>query len=473
MRLANCLIITTVRAFGIVIAFALASAPVIEDKPAMAQSSRWVGSPTPAFDPDVYYADLQRRLKKHWFPPRGVEFKSVVVLFKVHAQGELSDLRIGQSSGVALVDNAALKAVEDAAPFRPLPIGAPENVDIKFEFPTSAWLGGPAPPAPVRASNVPSTPLRQPEIIIFAKLTPEADFGPYMADLQRRLKKHWFPPQGQERTDVTVAFTLQSDGSCSKVSLKRGSGRPDSDDAALSAVRTASPFRPLPSGAPATVDVQVTFDYKIFNGVGSGVVVDPTAPNGTTPGGQRQVLSNSDRDRILGELNSQLKPYESVYQAGKSTIHQMWDGKHMRIEIDDAGQRDTIIFDFPSKMVISLLDSQKKYFKMPMTAEQFNSDRRKQTLSAEQQQTLSAKQLGSKFVNGHPCHGYEYRHDNVVSTIWMGDDTQNMMVQFEESAPTGKSVTLTSLKSYREGVPLEDPLKIPDSFIEMKLPAAE
>lgn len=89
-----------------------------------------------------YMADLQRRIKKHWFPPKGNESKRVMVVFKVHSGGELSGLHLERSSGVALADNAALKAVEDAAPFRPLPDGAPDTVDIQFTFDYNVFNGG-------------------------------------------------------------------------------------------------------------------------------------------------------------------------------------------------------------------------------------------------------------------------------------------------------------------------------------------
>lgn len=88
-----------------------------------------------------YMADLQRRIKKHWFPPKGNESKRVVVIFKVHSGGELSGLHIDHGSGVAIADNAALKAVEDAAPFRPLPAGAPDIVDIQFTFDYNVFAG--------------------------------------------------------------------------------------------------------------------------------------------------------------------------------------------------------------------------------------------------------------------------------------------------------------------------------------------
>lgn len=89
-----------------------------------------------------YMADLQRRIKRAWFPPRGQESRKVVVIFKIHSQGELSDLRIERGSGVALADQAALAAVQNAAPFRPLPAGAPAVVDIQFTFDYNVFSGG-------------------------------------------------------------------------------------------------------------------------------------------------------------------------------------------------------------------------------------------------------------------------------------------------------------------------------------------
>lgn len=79
-----------------------------------------------------YMADLQRRIKRAWFPPKGCETKKVVVVFKVHRGGNMSDLRIVLSSGVTVADEAALKAVENASPFRPLPAGSSEEVELQF-----------------------------------------------------------------------------------------------------------------------------------------------------------------------------------------------------------------------------------------------------------------------------------------------------------------------------------------------------
>ena len=89
-----------------------------------------------------YMADLQRRIKRAWFPPKGNESKRVVVVFKVHSDGRLSHLRLEKPSGIAIVDQAALKAVEGASPFKPLPEGSPSDVDIQFTFDYNLFGGG-------------------------------------------------------------------------------------------------------------------------------------------------------------------------------------------------------------------------------------------------------------------------------------------------------------------------------------------
>jgi TonB family protein len=54
----------------------------------------------------------------------------------------MSNLRLDHSSGLAIADQAALKAVENAAPFRPLPAGAQDDVDIQFTFDYNVFAGG-------------------------------------------------------------------------------------------------------------------------------------------------------------------------------------------------------------------------------------------------------------------------------------------------------------------------------------------
>lgn len=100
----------------------------------------------------------------------------------------------------------------------------------------------------------------------------DVDFGPYMADLQRRIKRAWYPPKGNESKRVQVVFKVHSNGTMSNLRIIGSSGLAIADQAALKAVQNAAPFRPLPEGAPADVDIQFTFDYNVFKGTGGGGV---------------------------------------------------------------------------------------------------------------------------------------------------------------------------------------------------------
>ena len=81
-----------------------------------------------------YMSDLQRQIKRVWFPPRQRGSKVTTVKFKIHGNGTVTDLLIQESSNNAQTDQAALEAIQEAAPFKPLPGGADDPKDILFSF---------------------------------------------------------------------------------------------------------------------------------------------------------------------------------------------------------------------------------------------------------------------------------------------------------------------------------------------------
>ncbi|MBZ0188639.1 MAG: TonB C-terminal domain-containing protein, partial [Candidatus Obscuribacterales bacterium] len=89
-----------------------------------------------------YLVNLESRIKNAWFPPKNDVTKRLTAIFKIHKNGKMTDLRLATSSGDQVVDKACLAAVEKAAPFRPLPDGAPKDVDIKFSFDYNVPKGG-------------------------------------------------------------------------------------------------------------------------------------------------------------------------------------------------------------------------------------------------------------------------------------------------------------------------------------------
>lgn len=98
---------------------------------------------------------------------------------------------------------------------------------------------------------------------VTAKETADVDFGPYMSALQRRIKRHWFPPKRQKTKHVVAVFKVHRDGQLSDVKITTSAGK-ESDDAALEALKKAAPFDKLPANSPENVDIQFSFDYNVF-----------------------------------------------------------------------------------------------------------------------------------------------------------------------------------------------------------------
>ena len=94
----------------------------------------------------------------------------------------------------------------------------------------------------------------------------EPDFGPYMRDLQQRIKRNWEPPKGEESRRVVILFTIARDGRLMSKRITKSSGLAAADKAAMSAVELSAPFKPLPADyRESSVDIQFTFDYNVFS----------------------------------------------------------------------------------------------------------------------------------------------------------------------------------------------------------------
>ncbi len=93
----------------------------------------------------------------------------------------------------------------------------------------------------------------------------EPDFGPYMKDLQTRIKMSWRPPRGNESKRVVVVFQIDKNGVLKDVKVSKSSGEPSADQAAIAAIQRVFPYRPLPSEyAEEDIDIEFTFDYNVF-----------------------------------------------------------------------------------------------------------------------------------------------------------------------------------------------------------------
>ena len=80
----------------------------------------------------AYMKAIERRIKSYWHPPFSKQSRDVVVLFTVNKNGTIKNIEVSKSSGDPLMDQAAIKAVNNSAPF---PFSFPGNepdTDIEF-----------------------------------------------------------------------------------------------------------------------------------------------------------------------------------------------------------------------------------------------------------------------------------------------------------------------------------------------------
>jgi hypothetical protein len=162
------------------------------------------------------------------------------------------------------------------------------------------------------------------------------------------------------------------------------------------------------------------------------------------------------------------KPYDvtmvSKTPAGESTIRTLCDGKgHLRSDVESQGQKSISMMDYPGSTVTSLIVAQKMMIKMPM---QKQDD---PIVDAEAAKKAHAKDLGTKVMNGHPCHGWETQKDDTVTQTWVGDDI-HYLVHSEVTTPKMKCVT--DLKSYSTKAPDAMMFDVPPGYKEMKMPGA-
>jgi TonB family protein len=83
-----------------------------------------------------YINSIISKVEERWKPPRGLTNKkdvSVTLFFSVFSDGNISEVIIKKSSGISTLDNIAVSAVVNSAPFGKLPVGYRENkLDITY-----------------------------------------------------------------------------------------------------------------------------------------------------------------------------------------------------------------------------------------------------------------------------------------------------------------------------------------------------
>ncbi|MEI7474440.1 MAG: energy transducer TonB [bacterium] len=197
-----------------------------------------------------YMTALQDRLKRNWnLPHMSDENIRVVTYLKIAKSGKLLTYKIIKGSNNSLANEAAISAIINSAPFRPLPMNYDEDdVDIQFTFDYKAFYKN-------NISGLDSLGNKT-----------KADFSPYMRTLQIRIKSNWHPPKSDKNTRVVTFFKIAKSGKLLTYKITKGSDNSSTNEAAINAIIKSAPFAPLPLEYDEDdIDIVFTFDYKFLD----------------------------------------------------------------------------------------------------------------------------------------------------------------------------------------------------------------
>lgn len=178
----------------------------------------------------AYLRAVEAYIKSKWTPSSGLEAPTSVE-FDVTKDGNIKQIHWKDDEESPAAKTASVKKME-------------------------SFVKLPAPPEPL---TICVTLCNNPKEIDVWQYT---DFSLYMANLQRKIKKDWFPPKADHSLSLVVKFRVWRDGSITELQVDKSTGIREADEAGLRAVKAAAPFRPLPAVAPRKVDVQFSFDYN-------------------------------------------------------------------------------------------------------------------------------------------------------------------------------------------------------------------
>ncbi|HUP38395.1 MAG TPA: energy transducer TonB [Candidatus Limnocylindria bacterium] len=102
--------------------------------------------------------------------------------------------------------------------------------------------------------------------------TPEPRYQDYFNKIRERIKAKWiYPREAGDRGiegELLIEFHIAKDGRVAFIELRNSSGTAILDDAALTAVKLAQPFPPVPDEiAKQTLAINGQFRYQIVSGL--------------------------------------------------------------------------------------------------------------------------------------------------------------------------------------------------------------
>jgi len=153
------------------------------------------------------------------------------------------------------------------------PVAPPPETVMNVELKTPAEV---KPPAPASARNEPAAPAspgtatghdREDSV---ALQNPGGPYESYLLQIRRKIEALWsYPSQAlseKREGNAVIRFTIDAGGSLAGYYITASSGSPVLDEGALTCIRAASPFAPLPVAFNLSrLNVTATFSYRMNN----------------------------------------------------------------------------------------------------------------------------------------------------------------------------------------------------------------
>ena len=137
--------IITISIITFIILFALNSSFVVAKILNSKQNSENKVIETQQIDNSIqqYMDNMQHTVKANWNPKTNSENSTRVVLkYRIHKNGEISNIEVLKSSGDKQMDETAIEAVKKSSPLAELPDALQENyVDVNFSFDYNIFRG--------------------------------------------------------------------------------------------------------------------------------------------------------------------------------------------------------------------------------------------------------------------------------------------------------------------------------------------
>lgn len=163
------------------------------------------------------------------------------------------------------------------------------------------------------------------------------------------------------------------------------------------------------------------------------------------------------------------KPFDATYNmtasTGGATVRMICDGQgRQRNETATSSGKVVSIIDNNKKEMWSLIEAQRMAMRIP-----YNPDPATQATDTEGFKSMNAKALGTKVIDGHPCHGWQTVHQGTTVESWTGDDIGCLVY----STSKGKGYE-SSMKLVKFSATKPDPsmFSLPQGYKVMDVPGA-